>query len=157
VEITRNPLAAGVQRLSDTEAANVAGIVDGEGTVTLTRTHRGENRRPVVSISNTDRLLLEYIHEIVGAGKITNKARARSNHTPSFAYSISSRSALALLAQITPYLRTYKSQRALRLLRGYASVTPRNGRYSLELQAARASFEARFFQVSRRAAQSSLI
>src|SRR5579883_1786789 len=38
--------------LSDTEAAYVAGIIDGEGTVTLTRTHRGEGRRPVVSISS---------------------------------------------------------------------------------------------------------
>ena len=44
--------------LSDVEAAYVAGIIDGEGTITLTRTHRGENRRPVVSISSTELPLL---------------------------------------------------------------------------------------------------
>ena len=150
MEIALNALARHVRRLSDTEAAYLAGIVDGEGTVTLTRTHRGENRRPVVSIANTDRALLEYVQETIGAGHITNKARARSNHTPSFAYSISSRSALAVLAQIAPYLRTYKAQRASLLLTGYTSVTSRNGRYSPELQAARAEFEARFFRVSPR-------
>ena len=36
-----------MKTLSEVEAAYVAGIIDGEGTVTLTRTHRGENRRPV--------------------------------------------------------------------------------------------------------------
>ena len=54
-----------------------AGIIDGEGTVTLTRTHRGEYRRPVVSISSTELPLLLYVRQIVGAGRITNKARVR--------------------------------------------------------------------------------
>jgi hypothetical protein len=57
--------------LSDVEAAYVAGIIDGEGTITLTRTHRGENRRPVVSISSTELPLLSYVQSVVGAGRIT--------------------------------------------------------------------------------------
>jgi hypothetical protein len=50
-----------LRQLSDTEAAYLAGIIDGEGTITLTRTHRGENRRPVVSISSTE---MDAIHRI---------------------------------------------------------------------------------------------
>ncbi len=50
-----------VRQMSDCEAAYLAGIIDGEGTVTLTRCHRGENRRPVVSIANTELALLEYV------------------------------------------------------------------------------------------------
>jgi hypothetical protein len=71
-----------VRQLQIGEAAYVAGIIDGEGTITLTRIHRGENRRPVVSISSTERALLEYVQLVVGAGRITNKRRSRAHHSP---------------------------------------------------------------------------
>ena len=64
----------------------MAGIIDGEGTVTLTRTHRGENRRPLVSISSTESPLLLYVQSVIGVGRITNKVCSRPHHTPSFAY-----------------------------------------------------------------------
>jgi hypothetical protein len=70
-----------VKQLSVSEAAYVAGIVDGEGTITLTRTHRGENRRPLLSISSTESALLLYVQSVIGAGRITNKACARAHHT----------------------------------------------------------------------------
>jgi hypothetical protein len=140
-----------VKQLSDSEAAYVAGIVDGEGTITLTRTHRGENRRPLLSISSTELELLSYVQSVIGAGKITKKACARRHHTPSFAYVISSRQALAVLSQISHYLHTYKSLRARLLLDEYASVTPRNGRYTPDQSANRQRFEERFFAISVRA------
>ena len=59
--------------LDQTDAAYIAGLIDGEGTVTLSRRHLNENRQLVVSISITDRPLLEYVLNSVGAGKITNK------------------------------------------------------------------------------------
>ncbi len=37
------------------EAAYIAGLIDGDGTVTLTRKHRNENRQLAVTISNTDK------------------------------------------------------------------------------------------------------
>ena len=137
--------------LSEIDAAYVAGIVDGEGTITLTKTHRGENRRPVVSISSTELPLLSYVRSVIGAGRITGKMRTRAHHSPSFAYCITSRQALHLLAQIAPFLRTYKSQRASLLLQEYVRLTPRNGRYTAEQLAARAEFEVRFFTISTRA------
>ncbi|MDE2051366.1 MAG: LAGLIDADG family homing endonuclease [Gammaproteobacteria bacterium] len=137
-----------INHLSKSEAAYVAGIIDGEGTVTLTRTHRGENRRPIVSISSTELPLLLYVRRVVGAGRITRKARARTHHSPSFAYCLSSRQALSLLGQVSCYLRTYKSQRADLLLAEYLRVTPRNGRYTERQRLERASFEARFFALS---------
>jgi hypothetical protein len=137
--------------LSDVEAAYVAGIIDGEGTITLTRTHRGENRRPVVSISSTELPLLTYVQSVVGAGRITGKVCTREHHSPSFAYSITSRQALQLLAQVCPFLHTYKSKRACLLLEEYLSVTPRNGRYTAEQREAREQLETRFFAISTRA------
>jgi hypothetical protein len=129
----------------------VAGIIDGEGTITLTRTHRGESRRPVVSISSTELPLLQYIRSIVGAGRITGKITARDHHSPSFTYVISSRQALALLDQVSVHLRTYKLQRCRLLLDEYLAVTPRNGRYTSAQRAAKALFEKRFFALSIRA------
>lgn len=38
-----------VYRLTYVDAAYIAGIVDGEGTITLTATHRDENRRLVIA------------------------------------------------------------------------------------------------------------
>jgi len=139
-----------VKRLSESEAAYIAGIVEGEGTITLTRMHRSQNRRPVISISSTELPLLLYVRSVIGAGRITSKLRARDHHSPSFAYVIYSRKALTLLVQISPYLRTYKFQRAQLLLEEYLTVTPRNGRYTPEQRAARRGFEDRFFAISAR-------
>jgi hypothetical protein len=136
-----------MKTLSDVEAACVAGSIDGEGTITLTRTHRGENRRPVVSISSTE----SYVQSVVGAGDITGKMCTREHHSPSFAYCITSRQALRLLAQVCPFLRTYKFKRARLLLDEYQGVTPRDGRYTLEQREAREQLVARFFAISTRA------
>jgi len=130
-----------VRLLVETDAAYIAGIIDGEGTVTLSRRHRSENRQLVVSISNTERPLLEYVLDSVGAGKITGKRTYQSHHTASYTYTISNRQALALLGQIFPYLKTYKAKRSDLILRDYIRLTPRNGRYTPEIKQARADFE----------------
>ena len=148
---------ATVNRMSECDAAYLAGIVDGEGTITLTRTHRGENRRPIVSISSTELRLLHHVKAIVGAGRITTKACAQTHHSPSFAFTISSRQALLVLEQIGRFLKTYKAERSAMLLAEYAALTPRNGRYSEQQRAAREAFERRFFSVSIRAGHSGVI
>jgi len=42
-----------VRILSTVDAAYLAGFIDGEGTVTLSRKHKNENRQLAVTISNT--------------------------------------------------------------------------------------------------------
>jgi hypothetical protein len=140
-----------VKQLSESEAAYVAGIIDGEGTITLTRTHRGENRRPVLSVSSTESPLLHYIQSIIGVGRITGKVCSRPHHSPSFTYVVSGRQALDVLGQVVAYLRTYKCARARLLLAEYVAVTPRNGRYTANQRAAREHFENRFFEIAVRA------
>lgn len=130
-----------VSKLSKIDAAYIAGLVDGEGTVTLCRKHKNENRQLAVSISNTEREVLQYVLQRVGAGKITGKKTAKSHHTPSFTYAIYNRQALNLLEQLNPYLRTYKKQRAHLILMNYLKLTPRNGKYGNELLAYRHAFE----------------
>lgn len=42
------------QNLSAADAAYIAGLIDGEGTVALARKHANENRQLAVSISSTE-------------------------------------------------------------------------------------------------------
>ena len=130
-----------VKRLSKVDAAYLAGFIDGEGTITLSKKHKNENRQLAVTISNTERQILEFCIEAIGAGKITNKRISKPHHTPSFTYAIYNRQALTLLKQIEPYLRSYKVKRAQLILENYIVLTPRNGKYPKELMAKRKEFE----------------
>jgi hypothetical protein len=137
----------GIPSLSPDVAAYIAGLVDGEGTITLTRLHAGENRRLVVSIANTEIQILQYVLDQVRAGKITNKRVVSNHHTPSFCYAITSGQALDLLRQIAPWLHSYKRQRAELALHFYKALTPRNGKYSPELLEKRLEFEQSFLSL----------
>ena len=127
--------------LNETDAAYIAGLIDGEGTITLIRKHKNENRQLSVSISSTEKNLLDYVKSVTGVGKITNKRTSKPHHAPSFAYAVYNRQALALLQQILPYLKSYKYKRAELILKDYLRLTPRNGKYTTELLAKKNAFE----------------
>lgn len=137
-----------VRLLSSEDAAYLAGLIDGEGTITLTRRHMNERRQLVVSIANTERALLDFVAAAVGAGKITNKRIAKDIHTPSFCFTIANRQALGLLRQLHHQLKGYKRLRAELALRDYVRLTPRNGKYTTELSRRRAEFESTFLGIS---------
>jgi len=126
------------------QAAYLAGLIDGEGTITLSRRHSNERRQLVVSIVSTEREIVDWARETIGAGKVTRKRTSSIRHTPSFTFSISNRQALEVLRQTMPHLRSYKRRRAELALERYVSLTPRNGKYSPDLLAARQLFELRF-------------
>lgn len=128
-------------QLTEIEAAYIAGIIDGEGTITLSRKHRNENRQLAITISNTEMDLLSFILKTIGAGKITAKRSARPQHMPCFTYAIYNRQALKLLEQVCHHLRTYKARRSQLILRDYINLTPRNGKYSEKQLLRRQAFE----------------
>ena len=130
-----------LQEFSKTDATYIAGLIDGEGTVTLIRKHKNENRQLSVSISSTEIDMLNFVKSTTGVGKITNKRTTKAHHTPSFAYAVYNRQALALLQKILPYLKSYKFKRAELILRDYVRFTPRNGKYTAEMLARKNEFE----------------
>lgn len=130
-----------IKSLSDTDAAYIAGLIDGEGTITLSRKHQKENRQLCVSIASTEIDLLDFVLTTSGVGKITNKRTSKSLHSHSYAYAVYNRQALALLDFILPYLKSYKKERATLILENYLSVTPRNGKYTTEIIARKKIFE----------------
>lgn len=136
-----------VNKLSLTERAYVAGIIDGEGTVTLTIKQKGGTRHLSVTVSNTELPLLEYLIGIIGVGKITNKKVYKKHHKASYTYALHNRQALCLLEQICSYLKTYKLERTKLVLEKYVSVTPRNGKYSQEMKRRKEEFASQFFSI----------
>jgi hypothetical protein len=120
-----------VKILSPLDAGYLAGLIDGEGTITtLSRRNHNKQRGLVVTISNTEMSILMHVQKITGVGKITNKRIAKAHHTPSFTYQATNRQALDILKQIADHLRSYKADRARLALQDYTRLTPRNGRYS---------------------------
>lgn len=133
--------------LSAIDAAYIAGLVDGEGTVTLVRRHANENKQIAVTISSTEKQLLDFVRERVGVGRITTKRTYAAHHRQSFAYGVHNRQALQFLRQIEPYLISYKIKRCRLALAEYLNVTPRNGKYTPELRERRRCFEETFLAI----------
>lgn len=130
--------------LTAPDAAYLAGLIDGEGTIALTRRHADERRHVVVSISSTELELLTWAKETTGVGKITRKRTISDRHAPGLTYSVSNRQALDVLGAVAPYLRSYKRFRANLVLQNYLALTPRNGKYNATLADARSRFEEAF-------------
>lgn len=139
------------------DAAYLAGLVDGEGTVTLTRRHRRENRRITVSISNTEIDLLLFAQRVTGVGLVTRKCRYSARHAPAYAWAAWGRQALDVLRQIQPWMKSYKAKRAELALAEYVALTPRNGKYTADARRARAIFETRLLDLTARRVQSGAI
>lgn len=62
-----------INKLCSVDKAYLAGLVDGEGTITLGYKQKKAQRHLEISISNTDYELLDWVIKCVGVGKITSK------------------------------------------------------------------------------------
>ncbi len=139
-----------VKQLSAEDAAYLGGLIDGEGTVTLTRRHSYSNRCLAVTISNTDKDLLDTMHTLIGVGKITSKKTYSEKHSIGFTYQVFNRQALDVLQQIFSYLKTYKRERAQIVIEKYLELTPRNGKYTVRMKMKRDIFIKDFFAIQPR-------
>jgi hypothetical protein len=129
------------------ELAYIAGLVDGEGSVSLSRTHAEKWRAPVLSISNTVRELLELPKEIFGGTIITKGRKVKAHHLTIMEYKIAYRPALEAMIQISPYMRHPEKKRRISLLvEGYQWYTRRNGKYSDFEIFLKRQFEDRFLR-----------
>ncbi|WP_404329822.1 LAGLIDADG family homing endonuclease [Mesobacillus maritimus] len=98
--------------MKDWDAAYIAGIIDGEGTITLTRMHRNEHRRPCITIASTDKELLLFVQTLSG-GIIADKRNYKPKiHKNSFKLNIKKKeSVLIVLQAISKYLRVDKKMK----------------------------------------------
>ncbi len=117
--------------MEEVEKAYLAGIVDGEGTVTLTKFHKNETPTPNVSVANNNLELLKWIKIRLG-GSIISKRNRKPHHNASYAWSIKQDRAIRLLNEIKQYLIIKKPQADL-ITQRYKLVTHRAGKYTPEM------------------------
>jgi hypothetical protein len=104
------------------QAAYIAGILDGEGTITISRKRgntakAGKRRvfyRPFVQVCLTTPNVLTWLVEVTGLGHVaTNKSARTSRQKPSWRWSLWSNQARQLLEATLPYLIIKKTQAEL--------------------------------------------
>lgn len=128
------------------QKAYLAGIIDGEGSISLIRINKNKLPAPMISIASADKELLDWVVQTTGTGKIIKKKNYKPDtHKESYSLNITYWRAIEILKEITPYLVIErKKKRALLIIQKYPSLTPRNGRYSPQLLLAKEEFYKEF-------------
>ncbi len=108
--------------LSPTDVAWIAGFVDGEGCLTITRQRAkgsvlGEYiyYRPVLVIANNDKPSLDWIQTQLRVGHVATIRHGTDRWAPSYQYVVGGFAALKVVRLISPYLRIKCRQAALLL------------------------------------------
>lgn len=122
-----------------------AGLIDGEGTITLCQHYTYGYRTPRVSVASTTMALMRYLRTTFG-GCISTKRTYKAHHKASYAWTLSGHKALDFCETIFPHLKEpVKRRRAKFLAANYLQVTKRNGRYLPPAQRRKEKFERDFF------------
>jgi len=126
-----------------------AGVIDGEGTITLARNRKNNKWRwPVVDLPNTCEPLGDWFVTTYGGCK-TRKKTYQEHHAVSWTVHIRGNAAIALAKRLLPHLKhPEKIYRAKMLIDNYKRVTPRNGKYTAAQEQAKRQFEHDFFHPS---------
>lgn len=95
------------------QAAYLAGIVDGEGSIILYRRGRGASLR--LAVASTDTRLLDWCVATTGVGGFLMKPRANPNHKASGQWACNSQAAESVISQLEPFLVIKREQAALAL------------------------------------------
>ncbi|SMB85209.1 LAGLIDADG-like domain-containing protein [Desulfonispora thiosulfatigenes DSM 11270] len=136
--------------LSPIEIAYIAGIIDGEGTITLTTHKKGCYPSPTITVASSDYELISWLKKTINAGQIIKKKNYNPDkHKDSWSYVLKYNNVLTLLEYIEPYLVIVnKKKRAELILNEYKKLTPRNGRYSEETLNQKGLFYKKFMELN---------
>lgn len=134
--------------LEEFEKAYIAGIVDGEGTVTLMKHHKNETPIPFISIANNNLKLLQWIKHRCG-GLIASKKKYKPQHNNSFVWSVRQDRALGFLKETLQYLIIKKPQASL-ILKKYKAVTHRAGKYTPKMLSDKMKLVAKIRELNQR-------
>jgi len=95
----------------------IAGLFDGEGSISLFWQKRPDvarvrTVRASISIGNTDRSIIEYLHQCLG-GNFHSVKRSNPNWKPVYLWTASTNQAVEIIKELLPYLRIKKKQAEL--------------------------------------------
>ena len=121
------------------DLAWAAGIIDGEGCITLyrARTNSGTAYVMKVTVVNTSMPMLRTLHRLFRRGYITPKKQLSSRHKPQWAWEVSTKNAEAVLKLVRPYLVVKREECRLalwsrRLINPHGSNKPNRNRATLD-------------------------
>lgn len=127
----------------------LAGLIDGEGTITLSKNNKNDIfRTPVISCSSTTYELVDYLKQHYG-GHISKQKVYQDHHKQAWSWKTSYLNAIHLCTKLKDLLREpSKAYRAKMIAEIYPSVTLRNGKYTSEQINSKLQFEDKFFHPS---------
>lgn len=134
--------------MKKTDAAWLAGYIDGDGCITMWRANKKSHRSPVIIVASTDYELLERCQEIangwiVRKNKETRGIREQWNWVVRGAQKV-----LNVLREVEPFMACAdKKARANLLLAEWNKCTPKNGWYTEKTLEAKISFEEKFLLI----------
>jgi hypothetical protein len=126
--------------------AYAAGIIDGEGTITLANNRNDTGfRHPVVSVSSTSQEILKFMKENYG-GSISKHKTYKKSHKTSYSWKITFNDAIDFLFEVKLFLKEKEKLRRCKLIVGYyRDLTPKNGKYSSEIKERKLKLQEEFF------------
>lgn len=101
-------------QLCDTDAAYLAGFIDGEGTIMLI-VRANESVGVLLTVANTKSSVITWIMEVTGIGRLHSRPRRSPRHAPTYWWQASSEAAESILKQMRPYLKIKGDQAELAL------------------------------------------
>lgn len=134
---------------SKTELAWAAGMIDGDGCITLTRS-KSAFGKPTLVVDNTDESIIRELARLFG-GSIVIKKRYQTHHRQAWSWRrYGAQQVRANLKAVLPYMRCeMKRERARMIVEEYNDVTTRNGYYTPEQKSSRQEWEQRFMDLGR--------
>lgn len=119
--------SAGQIHMKETDIAYLAGIIDGEGTISFGRTKT--SAFPIVTVTNTNKDILDFCLQFPGAS-LRKHSRSNPSHKPAWEVRWRYNPALNILDTVLPYLRAKRG--AAYAVLSWREVVRRNGKYSPE-------------------------
>lgn len=129
--------------------AYVAGVIDGEGSITLAREKKHNFRRPRISISSCDLEIIQPAVDLFGGSITAKKSKQKEHHLQAYEWRLYGRKALKALCVLVHYMKSpNKIARSWLLIQEYDSVTQRNGKYNEQQMKEKLDFEHRFLSIN---------
>ena len=129
--------------------AYLAGLIDADGTIAVSYNGSSTSKHiPYVSISNTNRKMLEWCRKFIGKGAMCTHKPSKPHHSVAYSVRWTYNTALYVAKLCEPYL-IIKKKRA-ELMSKWKSVTKRNGKYSSEEWAKKQVLIAKMYRLNKK-------
>lgn len=112
-----------LKNFGETDAAYLAGIIDGEGSIIRLKRKNGSISYRVVVV-NTDWPMLEWITDTTGVGSLNTKPRQEEGHKPCWYWVVNAQTARQILERCYPYMiiKKDKAKKAIDHLQGIVNT-----------------------------------